>query len=65
MAIAESPPVLFGSPMRVKKRDGSLQAVDVNRIVAAVERCALGLTNVDPLRVATRTINGLRDAAGG
>ncbi len=63
MAIAESPPVLFGSPMRVKKRDGSLQAVDVNRIVAAVERCALGLTNVDPLRVATRTINGLRDGA--
>ncbi|WP_419843128.1 ribonucleoside-diphosphate reductase subunit alpha [Candidatus Poriferisodalis sp.] len=49
--------------MRVRKRDGSLQAVDVNKIVRAVERCAVGLAGVDPMRVATRTISGLHDGA--
>ncbi len=49
--------------MRVCKRDGSLQAVDVNKIVRAVERCAVGLVGVDPMRVATRTISGLHDGA--
>jgi ribonucleoside-diphosphate reductase alpha chain len=51
------------SPMRVRKRDGSLVPVDVNRIVQAVGRAAVGLTGVDPLRVATRTISGLCDGA--
>jgi ribonucleoside-diphosphate reductase alpha chain len=51
------------SLMRVRKRDGSLEQVDLNRIVAAVERCAGGLEGVDPLRVATRTISGLCDGA--
>ncbi len=49
--------------MRVQKRDGSLQSVDVNKIVRAVERCADGLAGVDPMRVATRTISGLHDGA--
>jgi ribonucleoside-diphosphate reductase alpha chain len=49
--------------MRVRKRDGHLEAVDVNRIVAAVERAAVGLRGVDPLRVATKTISGLVDGA--
>ncbi len=51
-----------GSSMRVRKRDGSLEPVDVNKIVRAVSRCADGLA-VDPLRVATRTISGLYDGA--
>ncbi len=51
------------SPMRVRKRDGSLEPVDVNKIVRAVERCATDLDGVDPLRVATRTISGLCDGA--
>ncbi|HUB72055.1 MAG TPA: ribonucleoside-diphosphate reductase subunit alpha [Acidimicrobiales bacterium] len=51
------------SPMRVRKRDGTLEPVDVNRIVRAVERSAGGLSRVDPLRVATRTISGLCDGA--
>ena len=34
-----------------------------NKIVRAVERCAAGLTEVDPLRVATKTISGLYDGA--
>lgn len=49
--------------MRVRKRDGSMEAVDLNRIRAAVERHADGLACVDPLRVATQTIGGLYDGA--
>lgn len=52
-----------GSPMQVCKRDGSLEPVDLNKIVRAVARCASGLDNVDPMRVATRTISGLVDGA--
>jgi ribonucleoside-diphosphate reductase alpha chain len=52
-----------GSPMQVRKRDGSLEPVDLNKIVRAVARCAVGLENVDPMRVATRTISGLVDGA--
>ncbi len=49
--------------MRVQKRSGAAELVDVNKIVRAVERCTDGLAGVDPLRVATRTISGLRDGA--
>ncbi|MFD5831294.1 ribonucleoside-diphosphate reductase subunit alpha [Lentzea sp. NPDC060358] len=49
--------------MRVKKRNGSLEPVDLNKIVRAVERCTAGLHDVDPLRVATKTISGLYDGA--
>jgi ribonucleoside-diphosphate reductase alpha chain len=49
--------------MRVQKRNGDPEPVDVNKIVRAVERCADGLDEVDPLRVATRTISGLYDGA--
>ncbi|MEH1100502.1 ribonucleoside-diphosphate reductase subunit alpha [Micromonospora sp. CPCC 205561] len=49
--------------MHVRKRDGHTEPVDVNRIVRAVERWADDLADVDPLRVATRTISGLYDGA--
>ena len=49
--------------MRVKKRNGSLETVDLNKIVNAVARCAEGLLNVDAMRVATRTISALADGA--
>ena len=49
--------------MRVRKRNGDLEPVDVNKIVRAVERCAAGLPGGDPMRVATRTISGLCDGA--
>jgi ribonucleoside-diphosphate reductase alpha chain len=49
--------------MHVKKRDGRLEPVDVNKIVRAVERCCVGLERVDPMRIATRTISGLYDGA--
>ncbi len=51
------------SPMRVKKRNGDLEPVDLNKIVRAVARCAHGLDGVDTFRVATRTISGLHDGA--
>jgi ribonucleoside-diphosphate reductase alpha chain len=46
--------------MSVRKRDGSLEPVQVDKIVRAVARCAEGL-DVDVMRVATRTISGLHD----
>ena len=49
--------------MRVRKRNGDLEQVDVNKIVNAVARCAEGLKGVDPMRVATRTISALADGA--
>ena len=49
--------------MRVKKRDGSLEPVDVTKIVERVTRCCQGLSQVDPLRVSTKAISGLYDGA--
>lgn len=49
--------------MRVKKRNGSFEPVDVNKIVRAVGRCAESLKQVDTLRVATKTIGGLYEGA--
>src|SRR5262249_35805287 len=49
--------------MQVRKRNGSLETVDVNKIVRAVLRCAGGLSHVDPMRVAVKTIGGLYDGA--
>ncbi len=49
--------------MRVRKRNGSAEPVDVNKIVRAVGRSCVGLTDVDALRVATKTISGLYDGA--
>ncbi|MFT4178542.1 MAG: ribonucleoside-diphosphate reductase subunit alpha [Thermomonas sp.] len=49
--------------MRVTKRNGSSEAVDLNKIVRAVTRAAEGLHAVEPMRVATRTISGLYDGA--
>jgi ribonucleoside-diphosphate reductase alpha chain len=49
--------------MRVRKRNGGLEPIDLNKIVRAVGRAARGLDGVDPMRVATRTISGLHDGA--
>jgi len=49
--------------MQVRKRNGGLEPVDLNKIVRAVSRCADGLSAVDPMRIATRTISGLYDGA--
>jgi hypothetical protein len=49
--------------MRVRKRNGSMEPVDVTKIVRAVDRCCAGLSDIDPFRIATKTINGLYDGA--
>ena len=55
--------VYLQTSMRVRKRSGATEPVDVNKIVRAVGRCCAGLPEVDALRVATRTISGLYDGA--
>jgi ribonucleoside-diphosphate reductase alpha chain len=49
--------------MHVRKRNGALEPVDVNKIVRAVQRCSHGLTHVDAIRIASKTIGGLYDGA--
>ncbi|MCU0659537.1 MAG: ribonucleoside-diphosphate reductase subunit alpha [Polyangiaceae bacterium] len=49
--------------MQVRKRNGALEPVNLDKIVRAVGRCAQGLRHVDPMRIATRTIAGLYDGA--
>ena len=56
---AETPP----TSMSVRKRNGSLEPVTVEKIIRAVERCSIGLTSVDPMRVAIKTIGGLYDGS--
>jgi ribonucleoside-diphosphate reductase alpha chain len=49
--------------MRVTKRNGTIEPVDLNKIVNAIARASEGLLGVDPMRVATRTISALADGA--
>lgn len=49
--------------MQVRKRNGSVEPVDLNKIVRAVQRCSVALPHVDPIRVASKTIDGLYDGA--
>jgi ribonucleoside-diphosphate reductase alpha chain len=49
--------------MAVTKRNGERELVNVNKIVRAVMRCCDGLVDVDPMRVALKTIAGLYDGA--
>ena len=65
MTVIEATPVKAAAQarMQVRKRNGDAEPVDVNKIVRAVERCAGGLDEIDPMRVATKTISGLYDGA--
>ncbi|MGE0615156.1 MAG: ribonucleoside-diphosphate reductase subunit alpha [Bacteriovoracia bacterium] len=49
--------------MKVCKRDGTCEPVDLNKIVARVGTCAIGLHSVDTMRIATKAISGLYDGA--
>jgi len=49
--------------MHIRKRNGALEPVDVNKIVRAVQRNAHGLSQVDAIRIASKTIGGLYDGA--
>lgn len=66
MTVTLSPGSTTGSTrttMTVRKRNGDTEHVDVTKIVRAVDRVAADLPDVDPMRVATRTISGLYDGA--
>ena len=60
-SVGEAP--ASSTAMQVRKRSGSLETADVMKIVRAVERSSGELSEVDPLRIATRTISGLYDGA--
>ena len=49
--------------MQVTKRSGAKEPVNLDKIVRAVARCCEGLADVDPMRVALKTIAGLYDGA--
>ena len=49
--------------VRVKKRNVSAEPVDVTKIVRAVKRCCIGLSDIEPLRIAAKMISGLYDGA--
>ncbi len=57
----DQPPV--HSSMRVRKRCGQMERVDVGRIVHAIDRHCEGLDGVDVHRIATTTIGGLVDGS--
>jgi len=49
--------------MHVRKRNGSFEPADVDKIVRAVKRCCDGLRSVDAIRIASKTIGGLYNGA--
>ena len=49
--------------MRVRKRTGSTEPINVTTIVRAGDRSCAGLSDIDPFRIVTKTINGLYDGA--
>jgi ribonucleoside-diphosphate reductase alpha chain len=59
----ERPVGSTGTRMQVRKRNGSLEPVDLNKIVLSIQRPSEGLPRVDAMRVATRTMSGLYDGA--
>jgi ribonucleoside-diphosphate reductase alpha chain len=61
--VVEFPTAGNHSQMQVRKRNGSLEPADVNKIVRAVERCSQGLQSVDSIRIASKTIGGLYHGA--
>ena len=60
---AESVQASAETRMHVRKRNGRLEPVDVNKIVRAVQRSSGGLPHVDIMRIAVKTIGGLFDGA--
>ncbi len=62
-AVATDIPDSSSTPavLRIRKRNGTLEATDIRKIIRAVSRCCDGLPDVDPMRVASKTINGVYD----
>lgn len=45
--------------MRMQKHSGFTEAIDATKIVHSIDRCCAGLADIDPLRIATKTISDL------
>jgi ribonucleoside-diphosphate reductase alpha chain len=57
-------PFLFGAAepvMKVKKRDGSMEPVDVIQITKKVARYGAGLSHINPYLIASKAISGIYD----
>ena len=52
-----------GEGPRVRRPDGGREPVEVHRLTHSLARLAAGLDEVDPARVAERTVGGLHDGA--
>ena len=63
MTLTTAEPSAPATSMRVRKRSGSFEPVDLTKIVNAVARASEGLRGVDPMAVSTRTISALADGA--
>lgn len=55
--------VATGMVMRVTKRNGSMEPVDLDKIIRSIKRAAEGMQRVDVMRVAQATIASLYDGA--
>jgi ribonucleoside-diphosphate reductase alpha chain len=47
--------------MQIKKRDGSLESVDFNKILKSITRFSEKITDIDPVKVAQKIVNGIYD----
>ncbi len=55
--------VFKGGNMKVVKRDGSQEEVKIEKILHAVSKACRGLSNVEAIEVAKKTISGLHDGS--
>lgn len=63
IAIDVTPATRPDVAMHVRKRNGAFEPVNLDKILGAVLRTCAGLSHVDPMKVATKTIGGLYDGA--
>lgn len=47
--------------MQIKKRDGSLEPVDFNKILKAITRFSETIPDIDPVKIAQKIVNGVYD----
>jgi ribonucleoside-diphosphate reductase alpha chain len=62
--VSPSSPFMFGAAepvMKVKKRDGSMEPVDVIQITKKVARYGAGLSHINPYLIASKAISGIYD----
>jgi ATP cone domain len=61
VAVKANTSAVPAAQMNVRKRNGTLEPINLSKIIKAVTRAAAGISDVDPVRVATKTIGGIHD----